>query len=123
MHTLFDYVTHIKTIEYLLAVSFIAGFIIFWEIFKPKPFSGLSKQIKDDMEHLRETGMLQSIGKLVAAPFIGLVYIIAIPIIFYFTIVSTIVIGFLKLVGVNAAFNWNPVEAYLGGKKGKEGKK
>jgi hypothetical protein len=123
MHTLFDFVTHIKTVEYILAVFFIAGFIVYWEIFKPKPFRSLVNSCKEDMSYVRETGLLKTTGKIVGAPFIGLAYIIAIPILFYFTLLSLVITGFLRLFGVSASFGWNPVEAYLSGKKGKDSKK
>ena len=38
MNTLYDFVTHVKGIEYLLSVTFIAGYVLFWETLKAKPF-------------------------------------------------------------------------------------
>ena len=55
MNTLFDFTTHIKGVEYILAVLFIAGYILYWEVLKPKPFSSLKKAAQEDLE-FRERG-------------------------------------------------------------------
>lgn len=123
MHTLFDFVTHIKTVEYLIAVSAIAVFIIYWEILKPRPFRTLVQTSKEDVEHIRKTGYrntVKSIGMVAAAPFIGLAYLIALPFAFLYALGSAAVRGVASLAGGTATFGWRPTEAYFGGKKKKE---
>lgn len=125
MHTLFDFITHIKIIEYLIALSFIAVFIIFLEVLKPHPFRGLIKNGKDDLDFVKEAGMknfIRSAGKIMAAPFIGLAYVIALPIAFVVALSMLALEGLAGAFGKSASFGWRPVEAYLGGKKQKKNK-
>lgn len=124
MNTLFDFTTHVKGIEYIIALMAIAGYILYWEILKPKPFRTLAENGKDDLEHIRKTGYkntLKTAGKVLAAPFIGLAYVIALPFAFMFALGSVAVNGALSLAGREAVFGWRPTEAYLAGKK--KGKK
>lgn len=127
MNTLFDFITHVKGIEYILAVMFITGYLIFWEILKPKPFGGLVKTVKDDAAYIEETGrknLMKTIGKVAAAPFIGLAYVVTLPFAFLFAIGIAATEGIYKAVGREASFGWRPIEAYLSGrKKGKDEKK
>lgn len=125
MHTLFDFITHIKIIEYLIALSFIAGFIIFLEVLKPHPFRGLIENGKDDLDFVREGGMknfMRSIGKMISAPFIGLAYVVALPVAFVVALFSTALGGLAGAFGKSASFGWRPAEAYLGGKKKEKNK-
>jgi len=39
MHTLIDFTTHVKGVEYIISVLAITGYILYAEILKPKPFS------------------------------------------------------------------------------------
>ena len=81
-HTLFDFTTRVKGIEYLLSLFFIAGYLLFWEALKPKPFGTVIQAAKEDMDHLKTSGSAwKSVGKLAAAPFIGLAYILALPLV------------------------------------------
>jgi len=41
MYTLFDFITQVKGAEYLIAVSAVGLFILFWEVLKPKPFRSM----------------------------------------------------------------------------------
>ena len=80
MHTLYDFVTHIKIVEYLIAISCIAVYMIYWEALKPKPFKSVAETAKDDMDYIKATGgTLKTIGKIAAAPFIGLAYVAILP--------------------------------------------
>ena len=120
MNTMFDFITHIKGVEYILAIMFIAGYILFWEALKPRPFRSLVAAGKADAAHLKEEGranVLRTIGKIATAPFIGLAYIAALPIGFAYALGVTALNGALRLVGKEASFGWSPIEAYLGGKK------
>ena len=125
MHTLFDFITHIKIIEYLIALSFIAGFIIFLEVLKPHPFRGLIENGKDDLNFIKEEGMknlVRSVGKIISAPFIGLAYVIALPIGFVVALSTAALEGLAGAFGKSASFGWRPAEAYLGGKKKEKNK-
>jgi hypothetical protein len=120
MNTLFDFLTHIKGVEYVLAISAIVLYMLYWEVLKPKPFRRMVEEGRDDLGHLRETGYratLRTLGKVMAAPFIGLAYILALPFWFAYALVSAIVNGMISLVGKEAVFGWRPTEAYLAGKK------
>ncbi len=127
MNTLFDFTTQIKGVEYILAVLFIAGYIVYWEVLKPKPFSALKKAGKEDIEYIKQTGYkstMTSLGKIAAAPFIGLAYVILLPFGFigalgYATVslAGKGISGALSMAGKSTSFGWRPSEAYLAGKK------
>jgi hypothetical protein len=121
MHTLYDFVTHIKIVEYLIAISCIALYMLYWEALKPKPFKSVATIAKEDLDHIRETGgTLKTVGKIAAAPFIGLAYVAILPFGFLFALGSAAVHGLAP----EATFGWSPVRAYLAGrKKRKEAKK
>jgi hypothetical protein len=120
MNSLFDFITHIKTVEYLMAVGAIALYIIYWEVLKPKPFKSLVEAGRDDMEHIKKTGYkntLKTVGQVAAAPFVGLAYIIALPFTFAYALASMTANSVLNLLSKEAAFGWRPLEAYLSGRK------
>lgn len=120
MHTLFDFITHIKAVEYLIAISAIGIYIVYWEFLKPKPFKSVAEAAKADMHHIRIMGLggaVKTMGKVMAAPFIGLAYIVALPIGFAYALGSAAINGILSLAGKEASFGWRPSEAYLSGKK------
>ena len=130
MHTLVDFVTHVKGIEYILSILAIGTFLVFWEILKPRPFSTVASTSKDDLGHIRQAGgaraVLKSAGKIAAAPFIGLAYIVMLPIGFFaalaVALVNGISAGLASVVGKSAAFEWRPMEAYFAGRKRKKEK-
>jgi hypothetical protein len=128
MHTLTDFTTHIKGVEYIISVLAITGFILFVEILKPKPFRTLKQSINEDVEHLRREGSkstLRTLKRLAAAPFIGLAYVVSLPFVFTYAVarecVGRTAEALEGALGV-AGFGWRPVEAYFGGKKDKKGK-
>ena len=128
MFTLVDFITHVKGIEYLMSVSAIAGFLIFWEVLKPRPFKTVVAAGKDDLSYIEQTGgfrnVMKSVGKIAAAPFIGLAYIVMLPVGFFAALVigavNLAMKGAASIVGKSATFEWRPVEAYLAGKKRKQ---
>ncbi len=128
MYTLVDFITHVKSIEYVLSLTAIAGFLIFWEILKPKPFQTVVNTSKDDLGFIEQRGgfshVMKSVGKIAAAPFIGLAYIVMLPIGFFVALAAAIVnLGFkaaAAAAGKSASFEWRPMEAYFSGKKKKE---
>ena len=126
MYTLYDYMTHIKGVEYILALLFIAGYILFSEVLKPKPFKTMVDTGKDDLDHIKKTGYrntLKVIGKIAAAPFIGIAYVVMLPFAFFAALGSAAMNGVMNLVGKTAVFGWRPTEAYFTGKKKKKEEK
>lgn len=130
MHTLIDFMTHVKGVEYVISVLAITGYVLYAEILKPKPFKSLKQSAGEDMRHMRSEGarsVLRTAGRLAAAPFIGLAYVIALPFVFAYTLGAELTgmaaQAFGKAVGMagrTASFGWRPVEAYLGGRKDKK---
>ncbi len=127
MHTLVDFITHVKGIEYILSITFIGGFLVLWEVLKPRPFATVVSAGKDDLEHVKRNGLrstMKYIGRIAAAPFIGLAYIIALPVGFFFVLLSEavnlLVRGVSRLLGKDVSFEWRPMEAYFTGRKKKE---
>jgi len=67
---------------------------------------------------------IRGIGKLLAAPFIGLAYVIFLPIGFIAMFCYAVFKGIVGAAGKSVSFGWRPAEAYLGGsKKAKQKKK
>ena len=133
MHTLVDFLTRVKGIEYLISVLAITGFILYVEILKPKPFKSLARHVRDDVDHLRGDGgrsFLRTAGRLASAPFIGLLYVITLPFLFVGTFAKELAglaaDAFARATGEagrSVSFGWRPTEAYLGGRKDKKAKK
>jgi len=143
MHTLFDFVTQIKIAEYLIAVGAVGLFLVLWEVLKPQPFKSMIDTAREDARQIGQSGgyagVLRTAGHVIAAPFIGLGYIIALPFVFAYAVgsvfVETIVrvagaaagllgravmaVGhaFGKLLHVSPSFDWRPQEAYFRGRR------
>jgi hypothetical protein len=115
MYNLVDFTTRVKGVEYLIAITAIASFIIFSEILKAKPFKSLMDAIREDFRYVKENGF--SLTKLMAAPFTGLMYLLSLPFVFAVAAATALKNGFLKVAGGGGAFSWSPVEAYLAGQK------
>ena len=128
MYTLVDFITHVKGIEYIMSILAIGGFLLFWEALKPAPFRTVVETGKDDLNYIKQAGgarhILKSVGKIAAAPFIGLAYIVMLPIGFFAAlaigVVNLAMKGAAIITGGNTAFEWRPVEAYLAGRKKRE---
>lgn len=128
MYTLVDFITHVKGIEYILSISAITGFLLFWEVLKPAPFRTVVNTGKDDLRFIENNGglssVMKSLRKIASAPFIGLAYIVMLPVGFFMALAAAVVNvamqGASALFGKNIAFEWRPMEAYLSGKKKKE---
>jgi uncharacterized membrane protein len=133
MHTLVDFLTRVKGVEYILSVLTIAGFILFIEVLKPAPFQSLRKLIGEDVAFLRAEGfrsVMKTVGRFFAVPFIGLLYVIALPFLFVYTLAVELggmaaerMATALDAVGASAVFGWRPSEAYLAGRKAKKAEK
>ncbi len=125
MHTMFDYITHIKGVEYLISIMFIAAYILYAEVLKPKPFRTLKESGKEDAEFIRSnrSATFATIKKIVAGPFIGLAYVVSLPFVFAYALGTAALNGLLGLAGRSVSFGWRPTEAYLAGKKKKKEEK
>ena len=126
MYTLFDFMTHIKNVEYLLALMFIAGYILFSEVLKPKPFATVKSNGRDDLEYARKVGyrgIFKTVGKIAAAPFIGIAYVVMLPFAFVAALGTEVGGRVMSLAGRSADFAWRPTAAYLTGKKTKKDSK
>lgn len=132
MHTLVDFLTRVKGIEYVISVLAITGFILYVEILKPKPFKALARNVKEDIDHLRASGgrnALRTVGRFASAPFIGLFYVISLPFLFVGTFAKELAGMAADALGRATGearrtvfFGWRPTEAYLGGRKEKKDK-
>ena len=117
MNSMFDFITHVKGIEYILSLTFIAGYVLFWEILKPRPFQKVKETGQEDLAYVKQNGMkntLKLAGKIAAAPFVGLLYVILLPVGLVSALSYAVVAG---VAGKNTSFSWRPAEAYLSGKK------
>ena len=123
MYTLVDFITHVKGIEYIMSILAIGGFLLLWEALKPTPFRTVVETGKDDLNYIEQAGgtgyILKSAGKIAAAPFIGLAYIVMLPIVFFAALAIGIVNLAMKGAARSMSFEWRPVEAYLAGRKKK----
>jgi hypothetical protein len=143
MYTLFDFITQVKGAEYLIAVSAVGLFILFWEALKPKPFKSMIDTAKGDVTQISQSGgfavVLRTAGHVAAAPFIGLAYVVALPFVFVYAlghvllegaaraiatsadwVARTLVQGahaVARIVYVSPVFSWRPQEAYFLGRK------
>ena len=125
MYTLFDFMTHVKGIEYIISVLSIGAFMVFWEVLKPKPFATVVSAGKEDLAHLKESGdTIKYFRQMAAAPFIGLAYIVILPLGFFVVLmaeaVNLVVKGVSTLLGKDVSFDWRPMEAYFTGKQRKQ---
>ena len=117
MNSMFDFITHVKGIEYILSLTFIAGYVLFWEVLKPKPFQKVKETGQDDLAYVKQNGLKNSLklaGKIAAAPFVGLLYIILLPVGLVSALSYALISG---VAGKNPSFSWRPAEAYLSGQK------
>ena len=95
-----------------------AGYIIYVEIMKPRSFKAIRETTKEElksMEKTRDKGLLKTLGWIVAAPFIGLAFVVALP----FAFLGVIGIAALSNIVTHKgmSFGWRPMEAYLAGRK------
>ncbi len=117
MNSMFDFITHVKGIEYILSLTFIAGYVLFSEVLKPKPFKKVKETGQEDLAYVKQNGMknnLKLAAKIAAAPFVGLLYVILLPV----GMISALSYALIsRVAGKDTSFSWRPAEAYLSGKK------
>ena len=143
MYTLFDFITQVKGAEYLIAVSAVGLFILFWEVLKPRPFKSMIDTAKGDLTQIGQSGgfaeVLRTAGHVAAVPFIGLAYVVALPFVFAYAVADVLLQAAARAIGAGAdwvaralvasihavarivhvspAFSWRPQEAYFLGRK------
>jgi hypothetical protein len=148
MYTLFDFVTQVKGAEYLIAVSAIGLFILLWEALKPRPFKAMMETAREDLKHISQAGgsasVLRTAGHVVAAPFLVIGYVAALPFVFMSALSLVIVDGvsqaldvssawiarravsnwhaLTRTLGATTSFSWRPQEAYFLGRKRRQAK-
>jgi len=123
MHTMYDYITHIKGVEYIIAIMFIAGYILFSEVLKAKPFATVKDGGREDLDYMRQKGtkeLFKTLGRIVAAPFIGIAYVVMLPAAFFSALGTEVGGRAMKLAAKSASFTWAPTVAYLTGRKRKK---
>ena len=143
MYTLYDFITQVKGAEYLIAVSAVGLFLLFWEVLKPKPFKSMIDTAKGDATQISRSGgfavVLRTAGHVAAAPFIGLAYVISLPFVFVYAVADVLLQGTVRVISTGAdwvaralvasthavarivhvspVFSWRPQEAYFLGRK------
>jgi len=118
MHTLFDFVTKVNGMQYLLSILFIAGLIVLFEVMKPQPFKKLAASVAEDAQFIKSQGKennVQLLKNLAMSPVYILFYLVSVPVLF--------VKGMAEPVGAVTSAGWSPVRAYFtGSKKAKKAK-
>ena len=115
-NTLFDYLSASNGAQYLMALGFVAGFLVVWEVLmSPKPFKAIFAAVAEDLNFARQMDFAGMAKKCVTAAAVGGLYLAAIPVLFTQAMVGTTARGL--------EVSWSPVRAYFTGKKGKSSKK
>jgi hypothetical protein len=98
-----------------MAIGFIAGFLVFNEILKAKPFGTLKAAVKEDAAYIKDNRaeVFSTIKKIATAPLIGLAYVVSLPFAFAYAIGAAL--G--RAAAPALSFGWRPVEAYFTGRK------
>lgn len=122
MNTLFDFVSHTKGIEYLIAIGFIALYALFVEFLKPAPFAGLLRSVKEDAAYIRENGkmdMKRLTKNALRLPFVAVAYMAALPAYFAIGVMLKSEETLARTIG-GGSMAWRPLEAYLSGRARKK---
>lgn len=119
MNTLFDFVSHNKGIEYLLALMFIAGFVVLMEVLKPHPFRAFVSAVKEDWSYLRgaegASDTMRMAKNAMVLPIVAGMYVAMIPVMFALGLALKLESTVADLVG-GGAMSWRPLESYLTGR-------
>lgn len=112
MHTLFDFISRVNGMQYIIALCSVTGFAVFMELLSPKPFEGLVKAIAEDARHIRAggTAKLFALGRNAAvAAGCAAMYFASLPVLFANGMVQNLGEG----IGDLNPTGWNPVRAYF----------
>ena len=119
MHnTMFDYLSATNGLQFLMAIAFVAGFLVLWEVLMSKrPFKAIFSVLSEDMKFAREMGAggFAKLGRQTAqaAALTGM-YLAAIPFLFMQAMGAATFRG----VSTGMEMGWSPVRAYFAGRKG-----
>jgi len=116
MKTLFDFITHVNGLTYVLAIASIAGFAIYLELFKAKPFAEILESARDDYRFVRELGVAGNkrlLKNAIKAVMLSAMYLVSLPFLFLRGLAQAT--G--ELVSAVAQPGWSPVRAYFTGRK------
>ena len=70
-----------------------------------------------------DKGLLKTLVLMVAAPFIGLAFVVALPFAFLAVIGMSALHNIVSVARRGMSFGWRPMEAYLAGRKKRRGGK
>lgn len=122
MNTLFDFVSNVNAVQYGLALLFVAGFIIFTEILKARPFAELRESAAEDIRFIKAQGKeknIQLIKNIASAPLYLVTYLVVVPFLFVQGMAEPLGRG----IGSLTTASWSPVRAYFtGSRKAKKAK-
>jgi hypothetical protein len=116
MNTLFDFISSVNGVEYVLAILFMLGFVLFAELLKPRPFNGLARAVAEDIAFMkaeRDGKVLRLTKSVMIAPICALVYIAAVPLLFIHGVAT--LMG--KVIAATTAVGWSPVQVYFANRK------
>jgi hypothetical protein len=115
MHTLFDFISNVNAVQYVIALLSIIGFIVFGEVLKVRPFQGLRESVAEDVRFIKTQDKgtrLQLIKNVAMAPLYFLSYLASLPVLFAKGMAEPIGRGF----GAVTTGGWSPVRAYFAGR-------
>lgn len=115
MNTLYDFMTAALGTQYILALAFIAGYVVLIEVLnQPRPFAKLASELSKDIAFVRETSAhTDLLRKLVQVPVVAVMYLAAVPVLFAQGLAGSAV----RTVAAGASYGWSPIRAYFAGKK------
>ena len=121
MNTLFDFISKVNGVQYIIALLSIPGFIIFSEILKARPFAGLRETVAEDVRFIKEQDKAerrQLVRNLAMAPIYFLTYLASVPVLFVQGMAEPV--G--RRIGSMTSVGWSPVRAYFTGRRKKKSK-
>lgn len=116
MNTLFDFVSHVNGVMYAMALLFLAGLVMYWEVFSQKPFSKVISEARADLAEARSMPAEHRKGLIrntVSGAAIMGMYLAALPVLFVQGMGSALLDS---VEGIGSA-QWSPVRAYFAGRK------
>jgi hypothetical protein len=112
MHTLFDFITSVNAAQYGFSLFFVVGFIVFYQILKPKPFEGLAAAAAEDAGYIKTQGkgrVVQLARNIIMAPVYLMIYVVSLPFLF--------ILGAIAPRGAVMTGEWSPLRAYFMGSR------
>ena len=124
MHqTLFDYMTGSGGLQYLMALAFIAGFLVLWEVLmSARPFKAILSSVAEDLRFTRGlggAGLVSIARKCAVGAALFALYLAALP----FVVAQAVGASALRGVSSGVSFGWSPVRAYFTGRRKRDSRK